>query len=454
MTSNDTSNNCGGCSPVLSRDELEEMEFRLSVLHYFLPDAFTFPDFASSYSFFVRSLRERVHPLGIRDVREVKMESGLQFQVDLGDRLGCDFYYGFVQEYFDSQLFLGLLDSGSVVIDVGANFGYYAVSSAAKVGNDGAVYAFEPDRNAYELLQRNVDINGFHKIVSLHNICVGIEDGETDFCVCEESSFSGVRYTGRSKLTGKVRVPMRSLDSILRELGLSRIDALKIDVEGYEYGVLRGCISTLSNSANLVIMMETSSKNLNDENRQNLVSTFTDLYNIGFRGWILDSNPTGLSLLEKPDEIENVVSANVFLVFSDSERERQLHNVCQILLEQSFRGMARDIGLSAESLLRRNIKDPFNYSQVHGALLVSLINSRDSTIEYLKNRIIKCENKFFQSDKDLHKKTEELQKTEIELQKTEIELQKIGEELQKIKESRTYTLFARAARILGRLFLI
>ena len=447
MTSNDTSCNCGGCSQDLSRDELKEMEFRLSVLHYFLPDAFTFPDFASSYSFFVRSLRERVHPMGIQDIREVKMESGLQFQVDLGDRLGCDFYYGFVQEYFDSQLFFGLLDSGSVAIDVGANFGYYAVSSAAKVGNDGAVYAFEPDRNAYGLLQKNVDINGFHKIVSLHNICVGIEDGETDFCVCEESSFSGIRYTGRSKLTEMVRVPMRSLDSILRELGLSRIDALKIDVEGYEYGVLRGSISTLSNSANLVIMMETSSKNLDDENRQNLVSTFADLYDIGFRGWILDSNPTGLFLLEKPGEIENVASANVFLVFSESERERQLHNVCQTLLEQSFRGMASDIRLSAESLLRRNVKDPFNYSQVHGALLVSLIKSRDSTIEYLKNEIIKCKNKFFQSDKDLHKKTEELQKTEVELQKIE-------EELQKIKESRTYALFARTARILGRLFLI
>ncbi|NEP53888.1 MAG: FkbM family methyltransferase [Moorea sp. SIO3C2] len=313
-----------------SINELEKMEIYLQVFHHFLPQAMDFPNLAVPYTLFLRSLREKLHPVGVRDVQAVNLPSGLTFHVDVGDRLGCDFYYGHYQEYFDAQLFLGLLDANSIVLDVGANFGYYAVSSATKLTPTGCVHAFEPNPDAYQLLQQNVEVNHLQQLVSCHDLCVGAEDGETDFYITQESAFSGMDDTKRSVLREKISIPVCSLDSILSELGLSQIDAIKIDVEGSEFAVLNGAIETIQRSPNIVIMMEVSAKNLNEHRREALMSSLVNLYNQNLRGWIVDSNPRVLKSIPTPEAaltLGSATSANLFLMVSGSEREHQLSKV-------------------------------------------------------------------------------------------------------------------------------
>ena len=62
------------------------------------PEARLQPHFEAAYVAFVRALRERLHPRGVRDVRTVAVEGGRTFQVDLGDRLGCDVFYGYYEQ--------------------------------------------------------------------------------------------------------------------------------------------------------------------------------------------------------------------------------------------------------------------------------------------------------------------------------------------------------------------
>ena len=369
-----------------SLKDLEMRELYNRVLHDLLPDALSFPNLAFSYSLFVKALRERLHPLGKKDIQIIETKSGFKFQVDLGDRLGCDFYYGYNQELFDSLLFLNLIDNGSTVIDVGANFGYYTVMSASKVAPTGRVYAFEPHKEAYELLNNNVKMNGFEKIVSCYNLCLGDKDGESDFYVSEESSFSSMGQTERSNIIEKIKVPMRGLDSLSKELDFSKLDAIKIDVEGYEFIVLRGALETVKRSQNLAIMMEVSAKNLNEQRRQELINVLTDLYKLGFHGWIIDSTSNGLHLIKHPEDVANLGSANLFLAISESEREKQLHHAYKKMRVQASQSIAKDIGLPEGILSGRNISDPYSFSNLHNALILSLMRERDALIANLQSK--------------------------------------------------------------------
>ena len=64
-----------------------------------------------------------------------------------------------IWEAFETSLFLSLLRAGDVCLDVGANIGYYSVLAATKVGEDGAVFAFEPESNNVALLSANLALN-------------------------------------------------------------------------------------------------------------------------------------------------------------------------------------------------------------------------------------------------------------------------------------------------------
>ena len=426
----------------------QDRELRLRVLHDFLYEAMSFPSLASDYTAFVRSLRERLHPVGVWETRVAEPESGLKFQVDLGDRLGCDIYYGYYQESFESQLLFNLLNSGSIFLDIGANFGYYAVTAAKLTGSEGTVCAFEPNEDAYKLLQANVEINGFQEIVRCHQACVGAEDGETDFYVSEESSFSGMSPTGRSKLRQKVRVPVCTLDSILSQLELSQIDAMKIDVEGYEFAVLRGAMETLRRSPNLVIVMEVSAKNLDEQRSEALISALTDVYELGFRGWVVDSTPQALRLLETPQEAIAIGAANLFLTLCESGREEQLHNAYQDLRVKAFRGIAKEIGLPAQQLLHRNRSDPQGYYKLYGALLDCLLRDRDATIDRLDSKILELENSYQALAKLSQERQAQLNQLSQERQTRLKELHKRDMELVKSKRDKEFVKFqAEIARL-------
>ena len=142
-------------------------EARLRVLHGLRTEARLRGDFESRYVDLLRTLRERPHPRGVRDLQTIETEHGLRLTVDVGDRLGCDVFYGYYEEAFEARLFGAVIQPGATVVDVGANFGYYTVIGARAAGPTGRIYAFEPDPGARDLLRRNVEANGFRDRVTI-----------------------------------------------------------------------------------------------------------------------------------------------------------------------------------------------------------------------------------------------------------------------------------------------
>jgi len=133
----------------------------------------------------------------------------------------------------------GHTPSGGVFVDVGANVGTYAMVLARHVGADGKVIAIEPHPVTHARLAFNRAASGFTQ-VRLVAAAAGASDGE--LMIETDGDNLGASHIVTGAPSGKVlnRVPSLRLQRILDEAGATKIDALKIDVEGFEDRVLIG----------------------------------------------------------------------------------------------------------------------------------------------------------------------------------------------------------------------
>jgi FkbM family methyltransferase len=127
---------------------------------------------------------------------------------------------------------------GGVFVDVGANVGTYAMVLARHVGTGGKVIAIEPHPVTHARLAFNRAASGFAQ-ASLVAAAAGASDGE--LMIETDGDNLGASHIVTGQLSGNaIRVPSLRLQRILDDAKVSHVDALKIDVEGYEDRVLTG----------------------------------------------------------------------------------------------------------------------------------------------------------------------------------------------------------------------
>lgn len=127
-----------------------------------------------------------------------------------------------------------------VFLDVGANIGAYSLFAAKRVSLGGRVYAFEPQHETFARLIHNIELNEFDNIIAEH-CAVGCTEGEIEIVTDSDTAKSYVKSCelrdGDNRLE---RCPLVTLDRYLCHEGVERVDCFKIDVEGFEYNVLKG----------------------------------------------------------------------------------------------------------------------------------------------------------------------------------------------------------------------
>ncbi len=142
------------------------------------------------------------------------------------------------------ELLPKMLPQGGVFVDCGANVGLFSVIAGGSIGPTGRVISIEANPTTYQLLCRNLLQNGLREHF---NVAVSTENGYADFYVPEDGDVYGTLQPNGyvSADTPTIRVETRRLDELLKECSVSRVDAIKIDVEGAEMDVLRGAVSTI-----------------------------------------------------------------------------------------------------------------------------------------------------------------------------------------------------------------
>jgi FkbM family methyltransferase len=123
-----------------------------------------------------------------------------------------------------------------VVLDIGANIGIASLYFASSFPH-AAVHAFEPDPGNCELLAANA--RALPRI-HVHAFALGADDGELElFDSDDKANLGGFSSHGLGVNTGRSkRVPVRHAGRALAELGVDRVDLIKIDTEGAEWEIL------------------------------------------------------------------------------------------------------------------------------------------------------------------------------------------------------------------------
>jgi FkbM family methyltransferase len=127
--------------------------------------------------------------------------------------------YG-IWEPYETEVILRNLREGDVFVDIGANIGYYSVIAASAVGDNGKVFAFEPDPTNYDLLEQNIAANGFENVRAFRK-AVSSSSDERYLYLCERNKGDHRLYDSRDSRT-RIAVPCIDLDSRgLRQIGCS-----------------------------------------------------------------------------------------------------------------------------------------------------------------------------------------------------------------------------------------
>lgn len=186
---------------------------------------------------------------------------------------------------FDREEFSFLkqnLRKGDVFIDVGANIGFYTVFAARLVGKEGNVISFEPSKRDFELLQKNLAHNKFSNVVSF-KIALSNYNGKGKFLISggnatDVSTLSDSFYNDKVKVETIEDVEVKTLDCIVDNYDIKKINIIKVDAEGHDLFVLEGARNSIR-KFKPIILVEVSSQNLKNAGHsiEDLISIFGSL---------------------------------------------------------------------------------------------------------------------------------------------------------------------------------
>jgi FkbM family methyltransferase len=151
-----------------------------------------------------------------------------------------------------------------VAFDVGANVGAVSLAFARFIGPEGRIHAFEPGPPNLERLRANLALNpSLAATINVH--AAGLGDTPGVFRWQEEEGNPGNAMLGSS---GTHTVPVITLDDFVSQQALTRLDFIKVDVEGMELNVFRGAKQTLQ-KLRPVLYFETLSRFSDEHGRKN-----------------------------------------------------------------------------------------------------------------------------------------------------------------------------------------
>lgn len=135
------------------------------------------------------------------------------------------------------RLLPAILTEGATFVDVGANLGYFTRIASRLVGPSGSVIAVEPAPAAYRLLRLNsADLEN----VTVVNKALAEKQGTANFYVRKKGDMSSL---SEDSSADAIVVEISTLDRVLA--GCRKVDLIKIDVEGFELGVIKGGLETI-----------------------------------------------------------------------------------------------------------------------------------------------------------------------------------------------------------------
>jgi FkbM family methyltransferase len=170
----------------------------------------------------------------------------------MGQKIKMNYFEKKNITYYNTKYFIGLvsltkkifgylklynLKEGDIVIDAGAYEGEFTILASKLVGDTGKVISFEPTKEGYSKLLKNIALNNLINVVPI-NIALWNKKGKLK--ISRDFGASQIALDGDE-------IEADSLDNIINKLKLKRIDFLKADIEGSEIEMIEGAKQALAN---------------------------------------------------------------------------------------------------------------------------------------------------------------------------------------------------------------
>jgi FkbM family methyltransferase len=193
---------------------------------------------------------------------------------------------GFPWEEFMHKYFKRYGDKGKIAVDIGANIGAHTVYLSELFKE---VHAFEPQKSVYKLLQLNIKQNRADN-VQLYNVGLG-EKNEVVFL--KQFDIHHKANQGAIKIIDAEDVDHRGEMINVKRLDdyhLDNVGLMKIDVEGYEYHVLRGAFRTIATYRPVILIELYQSNQYNREIREFFERLGYTLHHINYADYLAEPN--------------------------------------------------------------------------------------------------------------------------------------------------------------------
>jgi FkbM family methyltransferase len=184
---------------------------------------------------------------------------GAQWNLDLQEGIDFSIYLLGAFEKSTVLALRKLVRPGDIVFDIGANIGAHTLGLAQSVGPTGCVFAFEPTDYAFAKLKRNLSLNPELQMrTHAHQFLLAADLSAP----CQPEIYASwplkadisVHPKHRGRLVTALHASVNTLDSFVEREGIDRLNLIKIDVDGFEYPVLKGGLRALAKFQPILVM--------------------------------------------------------------------------------------------------------------------------------------------------------------------------------------------------------
>lgn len=228
---------------------------------------------------------------------------GHRMYLDEADSLQLS--HNLVYEAFETSFFQSELQPGQVIIDIGANIGYYTLIFARQVGAEGHIYAFEPEPENFALLQKNVALNNYHNL-TLINKAVADQAGTLNLYLSPTNKGDHRAYDSHDNRTC-IAIEAVRLDDYLETFNRP-IDYIKMDIQGAEYTALLGMLKLLQRNERVCLITEFWPDGLRRAGTEPQVM-LNQLLSLGFQMYHIDDEQK----LIEPITSEELLNGSLFV---------------------------------------------------------------------------------------------------------------------------------------------
>ena len=165
---------------------------------------------------------------------------------------------------YEKLLYLRKIKKGHTVLDIGANQGYYTSLFSILTGNKGQVHAFEPVPESFNKLKK---LRTSFSNVIINHCAIGKESGSAIISYDPNDSEKASILNVPKLNPNKSQTIVRTIDEYVSEKGLTEVNFIKCDVEGFELEVLIGAYQSLAKYKPAISMEMTLNE---DETKQSI----------------------------------------------------------------------------------------------------------------------------------------------------------------------------------------